>query len=391
MRKLITFVMTILVSISFSYAQNLAMNPGFEDEASTFTVPYSATGGTTLTNWLRRVGNIQDATSLTTQPTSAAVAIGPGIWVKKATNTSYQRAFLSTSFYSGAIGLNLRIQSNLASTGFDLWTKTMVLQRLNTLSNTTKYTVSFWAKVDPTTDNQCTYLVPFMTDGTNKTNLSCAVLLTGGTEWAQYSATFDVPSFTAVNTDADFTTAYFGVGIATTYTSTNKTRYSGVILDDFSLTTTTEGTVTVTTSATTGGTVTGNGAVYVSGTNATVVATLTNNDYSFAYWSEDGIPVSTDPIYTFTANSNRNLVANFQSLLTSTPKNPEKEHVSIYVNEQNEIVIDAREDSNYAIYTTVGQQISTGKLNKNSELTTTNPQGVYIVKVGEVTKKVIVR
>ena len=58
-----------------------------------------------------------------------------------------------------------------------------------------------------------------------------------------------------------------------------------------------------------GGTVTG-GGTFNQGQSCTVTATA-NNGFSFTNWTENGNVVSTNANYTFTVNSNRNLVANF--------------------------------------------------------------------------------
>lgn len=59
-----------------------------------------------------------------------------------------------------------------------------------------------------------------------------------------------------------------------------------------------------------GGSVSG-GGTYQQGQSCTVHATA-NNGYAFVNWTENGTQVSTNANYTFTVNSNRNLVANFQ-------------------------------------------------------------------------------
>jgi PKD repeat protein len=58
-----------------------------------------------------------------------------------------------------------------------------------------------------------------------------------------------------------------------------------------------------------GGTTSGGGAVNC-GSEVTVCAT-TNACHQFVNWTEGGTPVSSTPCYTFTASTNRNLVANF--------------------------------------------------------------------------------
>ncbi len=58
-----------------------------------------------------------------------------------------------------------------------------------------------------------------------------------------------------------------------------------------------------------GGTVTG-GGIYNQGQSCTVTATA-NSGYIFTNWTENGNVVSSNASYTFTVNTNRNLVANF--------------------------------------------------------------------------------
>ena len=58
-----------------------------------------------------------------------------------------------------------------------------------------------------------------------------------------------------------------------------------------------------------GGVVSG-GGTFAHGTEATLTAT-SNNGYHFCYWEENGGIASTDPIYSFTVNYNRDLVAVF--------------------------------------------------------------------------------
>jgi uncharacterized repeat protein (TIGR02543 family) len=70
-------------------------------------------------------------------------------------------------------------------------------------------------------------------------------------------------------------------------------------------------TVSVSANPTNGGTV-GGGGTYNQGTSCTVTATA-NAGYTFTNWTENGSVVSTQTRYTFSVNSNRNLVANFQA------------------------------------------------------------------------------
>lgn len=70
-------------------------------------------------------------------------------------------------------------------------------------------------------------------------------------------------------------------------------------------------TITVSANPSNGGTVSG-GGTYQQGQQCTVVATA-NSNYTFIKWTENGTQVSTSPTYSFTVNSNRTLVAHFQS------------------------------------------------------------------------------
>jgi hypothetical protein len=107
------------------------------------------------------------------------------------------------------------------------------------------------------------------------------------------------------------------------YTFTNWTENSNVVSTNANYTFTVTGnrtlvahftvqnyTISVSANPTNGGTVTG-GGTYQQGQTCTVNATP-NVGYNFVRWTENGNQVSTNPSYTFTVNSNRNLVAQFQ-------------------------------------------------------------------------------
>lgn len=71
-------------------------------------------------------------------------------------------------------------------------------------------------------------------------------------------------------------------------------------------------TVAVSASPAAGGIVTG-GGTYKENTSATVTATA-NENYTFVNWTENGEVVTTDASFSFEAEADRNLVANFESL-----------------------------------------------------------------------------
>jgi len=60
-----------------------------------------------------------------------------------------------------------------------------------------------------------------------------------------------------------------------------------------------------------GGTVTGGGSFPSCGGEATVTA-IPNDCYEFVNWTEDGVVLSTDPVYIFTVTKSSTLVANFE-------------------------------------------------------------------------------
>ncbi len=79
-------------------------------------------------------------------------------------------------------------------------------------------------------------------------------------------------------------------------------------------------TVSISTSASplSGGSVSGSGTV-ICGASRTVTATA-NPGYNFGNWTENGTVVSTSAAYTFSANANRVLVANFSAASTGSTK-----------------------------------------------------------------------
>jgi hypothetical protein len=237
MKKQITFLLCFMLFSTFTNAQNFVTNPGFEDVVSTFTVVESSM------NVLMRTNNsFFDAITQTSNPTvSPAVNITPGMWVRKSTSTGYVKGIVITSDKkSGTSSLNLRIAAGLTTADYEkvASARTVSFQKLATsLTNSKKYVASVWAKADGTANNQCTALTFYLTDATDKTLFYTTVSLTGGTTWTQYQVTFDLPALITAKPNRNFSTAYFGVGIVTTYDAqaTPTTYYSGIILDDFSL------------------------------------------------------------------------------------------------------------------------------------------------------------
>jgi hypothetical protein len=83
------------------------------------------------------------------------------------------------------------------------------------------------------------------------------------------------------------------------------------------------------------GNITGTG-YYTLGKNVMLAATPSNG-FTFADWTENGTPISTGPIYTFTATSNRNLTANFLET-TGVGDNIRDDLMAIYPNPTDGII-----------------------------------------------------
>ena len=79
-------------------------------------------------------------------------------------------------------------------------------------------------------------------------------------------------------------------------------------------------TIAVSASPSSGGTVSGGGE-FEENASVTVTATA-NSGYSFVKWTENGEQVSTDASYTFTATSDRTLVAEFKEVIYTVYVNP---------------------------------------------------------------------
>jgi antitoxin component YwqK of YwqJK toxin-antitoxin module len=232
MKLFYSLIFCICFFINGSVAQNLISNAGFEDAEDTFTVAESTT------KVLRRVRTLvypYDFTE-TTQPASTIISVTNGMWVKKAGATDNAKAVINSDFHSGTKGLNLKILAGTTFYGFNNWCNSVVQQKVS-LQNTKKYIVSFWAKVDATANNKCTEITVFALNKTmDSHSINNTIVLTGGKTWTKYTTILDVPTFVSLNPTANFSTSYFGVGISTTYNTLYKTNYSGVVLDDFSLT-----------------------------------------------------------------------------------------------------------------------------------------------------------
>jgi len=127
---------------------------------------------------------------------------------------------------------------------------------------------------------------------------------------------------------------------------------------------------------------------------------MTNFDSNTRIYLRDGI-TETELLpateYTFSTNAATVNESRF-SLIFRSPgvatdvANPTNERISVVVNAQNNIVINANAGSSYAIYNSLGQRIAAGKTNMKRETQNTKLEtGVYIVKVNNVSKRIIVK
>jgi len=83
----------------------------------------------------------------------------------------------------------------------------------------------------------------------------------------------------------------------------------------------------------------------------------------------------------------------FRSPGVSTELNSDKSksQALVFVNANNQITIIAPEKSNYAIYNAVGQKVAAGKIINNLPLTINHSKGIYVVKVGNQSTRVIIK
>ncbi len=227
MKKTITLMLGIYLSVNLLLAQNLITNPGFENDPTTYTVVES------YKNVLRRVANIKDETTQTAIPTSTADDISAGgIWVKKATSSGYIKSIIiDTDRNAGTYCANLQVQAGVASAA---WYNATTQQKIvGGLNNTKRYIASVYAKKDPTAGNVLPELWFFVANGGNNNNYTIqATWVDGGANWAKYSVTFDLPTWLAGSQGAggDFASAWTGIGVK----KVTSTDYSGILLDDFS-------------------------------------------------------------------------------------------------------------------------------------------------------------
>ena len=129
-----------------------------------------------------------------------------------------------------------------------------------------------------------------------------------------------------------------------------------------------------------GGTITGEGT-YLYGDMVTLTVN-TNEDYAFENWTENGVIVSEDKTYTFTATENRNLVAN---LLYTVGLNEQNNTTMVYPNPvSDKLTIETQEAINsLEIYNVLGALVySQTNCNNKVEIQMSQlPSGTYLIRL----------
>ena len=251
--------LTVLVNDLSSATANLITDGSFEAT----NTGIAATPTYTLNNFaltalldLYRFANIQDVSSQTGNPTSAAKTVMSGKWYARAGNTSYFHRYVTTPTtvtlpsltVQGNNMLSLFCTQNYsynATTVYTAaqrlpWNNSAVFQLL-TLTKGHKYQLSFWARKGPNTivapKNDSLYVGLLPAEGTTVSiplSGSAYVGLTAG--WQKYTVNF-IATTSDATLAADFKGALlFGADLYTGYgASFNKTFEYGASIDDVHL------------------------------------------------------------------------------------------------------------------------------------------------------------
>jgi hypothetical protein len=229
MKKTLLLVLSVSLLAS-SQAQNLAGNPGFEDNVTTFTVNENDF------NVLRRVAGHLDATTQTANPASDVVDVTPGMWVLRAQSTGYTRAVVtSDDKHSGLNSLHMYIKPG-STNAYNSWWNHVVQQKLGTaLSATKKYKATVWVRMDDTPSNNAAINF-FLGDKQSNKWMTKKYDITGGATWTKYEHIFDIPAHMALPANAtstfNWTEVVAGITMVTTMEGSLST-YAGIMIDDY--------------------------------------------------------------------------------------------------------------------------------------------------------------
>ncbi|MBN1991056.1 MAG: InlB B-repeat-containing protein, partial [Bacteroidales bacterium] len=196
------------------------------------------------------------------------------------------------------------------------------------------------------------------------------------------SGTGDYNHGTLVNLTATANTGYSfvnwtedGAEVSTNATYTFTAESDRTLVANFSLN---SYTISASVSPENSGTVSGAGE-YDHGTSVSLTATA-NTGYTFVNWTEDGTEVSTSATYTFTAESDRTLVANFK--VATGIENSTLGNAEVYPNPFGESISLKNQErvSQVIITNLIGQRLMDVQLNGASRISTAHLQkGVYLV------------
>jgi hypothetical protein len=125
---------------------------------------------------------------------------------------------------------------------------------------------------------------------------------------------------------------------------------------------------------------------------------IANQGWKFVNWTENGISVSIDTVYSFTVTTNRTLVANF-NVLISVPEFEKEGEIRIYpIPTENNINIDfngfVQKEIDLKLFDVLGKLVYYQNFENTSkiEIDCINmPKGVYYLKIKQNDKKIITK
>ena len=128
----------------------------------------------------------------------------------------------------------------------------------------------------------------------------------------------------------------------------------------------------------------GNG-VYKKGENVTITA-APKDGYRFVNWTNNGTEFSTEAVYKFAVTENLELIANFEKNSGDVAnENQDKDNFYVYAQERNIILSENR--GLVQVFNAIGQCVYSG----NATIIPVRQSGVYVVRVGANSHKVIVK
>lgn len=214
MKQFFTFIFAIMAISAIKAQTNVVQNEGFEADVTTFTVSPDGTA-----NELRRISGHTSTITETQNPTSAAVSVEDGMWVRKGMNSGAIKTNVITSDkHTGTSSLHLLNPTTSA------WYHCFAQERIDAgLDNTQKYGFRFWAKLDDQTSGEKQLVVRIL----DKTGVALATKYPKFNQnaWTEYES--GLIDFSGVT--GDYSTVYFGIGLG------GDGNYAGVIIDDIQL------------------------------------------------------------------------------------------------------------------------------------------------------------